>query len=253
MADARGTPPSAAPAVSVILPTYNEGQVIFGVVHDILSAVPSAEVRVVDDDSPDRTWQTVEDAFARDDRVRVLRRIGRRGLPSALADGIALARGEVVVWLDADGSMPADVIPRLVAATGEADVAVASRYVAGGSDARDSRLRILASQAINRLGTLCLGGPVRDWTSGFVAARRSALKRVPLRTHYVYGDYCIDFLYRAGRAGLRVVEVPYRNVERRAGESKTSPDLRRFASLGLRYLGTILQLRWETLSARSHR
>jgi hypothetical protein len=50
-----------------------------------------------------------------------------------------------------------------------------------------------------------------------------------------------------------VVEVPYRNVERRAGETKTSPDLARFAALGLRYVGTILQLRWETRSERSPR
>ncbi|MBI3456861.1 MAG: glycosyltransferase [Candidatus Rokubacteria bacterium] len=232
---------------AVILPTYNERVVIAGVVREILDVVPEAEVLVVDDDSPDRTWEAVTQAFVGDRRTRLLRRIGRRGLPSALAEGIAETTGEVVVWLDADGSMPADVIPRLVAATAEADVAVASRYARGGADARDSRARILASRAINLLGTVCLGGPVRDWTSGFVAARRSALERVPLRTHYVYGDYCIDFLYRADRAGLRVVEVPYRCVERRAGETKTSPDLTRFTALGLRYVGTILQLRWETL------
>jgi dolichol-phosphate mannosyltransferase len=238
---------------SVILPTYNEGAVIAGVVREILDAVPDPEVLVVDDDSPDRTWRIAEEAFAGDGRVRVIRRIGRRGLPSALAEGIAEAKGQAVVWLDADGSMPAEVIPRLVAATGTADVAVASRYAPGGADARDSRLRILASRAINLVGTACLGGPVRDWTSGFVAARRAALEQVPLRTHYVYGDYCIDFLHRCHRAGLRVVEMPYRNVERRAGETKTSPDLLRFAGLGLRYVGTILQLRWETRSRRSPR
>jgi dolichol-phosphate mannosyltransferase len=238
---------------SVILPTYNEGVVIVGVVREILDAVPGCEVLVIDDDSPDRTWRIVEEAFAGDGRVRVVRRIGRRGLPSALAEGVAGAKGQAVVWLDADGSMPADVIPRLVVATATSDVAVASRYAPGGADARDSRLRILASRAINLAATACLGGPVRDWTSGFVAARRAALEEVPLRTHYVYGDYCIDFLHRACRAGLRVVEVPYRNVERRAGETKTSPDLRRFAGLGLRYFGTILQLRWETRSRRSSR
>jgi dolichol-phosphate mannosyltransferase len=236
---------------AVVLPTFHEGPVIAGVVREILDAVGDVEVLVVDDDSPDRTWQVVADAFPDEGRVAVLRRVGRRGLPSALAEGVAGTRGEVVVWLDADGSMPADVIPRLAAAALAADVAVASRYAPGGADARDSRLRILASQAINLMGSACLGGPVRDWTSGFVAARRTALDRVPLRTHYVYGDYCIDFLYRACRAGLRVVEVPYRNVERRAGETKTSPDLRRFAALGLRYVGTILQLRWETATGRS--
>jgi dolichol-phosphate mannosyltransferase len=148
--------------------------------------------------------------------------------------------------MDADGSMPADVIPRLVAATTDADVAVASRYAVGGRDARDSSARILASRVINAFGTLCLGGPVRDWTSGFVAARRAALVREPIRADHVYGDYCIDFLHRACRRGLRVVEVPYACVERRAGTTKTSPSPRRFAALGLRYVQTIWRLRRES-------
>ncbi|MGH7265885.1 MAG: polyprenol monophosphomannose synthase, partial [Candidatus Rokuibacteriota bacterium] len=108
----------------------------------------------------------------------------------------------------------------------------------------------VSSWAINAVAGLCLGGPVRDWTTGFVAARRSALDRVPLRTDYVYGDYCIDFLHRAGRAGLRLVEVPYRCVERRAGETKTSPRLGRFLALGLAYVRTILRLRWDTRAGR---
>ena len=86
-------------------------------------------------------------------------------------------------------------------------------------------MRVLASRAINAFGTLWLGGPVRDWTSGFVAARRTTLRRVPIRADHVYGDYCIDFLHRACRAGFRVVEVPYACVERRAGTTKTSPSL----------------------------
>ena len=231
---------------SVVLPTYNERDVIAGVVGEILDAVGDVEVLVVDDDSPDRTWEVVETTFAGDGRARALRRVGRRGLPSAIAEGIAGTRGDVVVWLDADGSMPAAVIPRLVAATADADVAVASRYAAGGRDARDSAARILASRAINAFGTLWLGGPVRDWTSGFVAARRSALQRVPIRPDHAYGDYCIDFLHRACRQGLRVVEVPYVCVERRAGRTKTSPSLRRFAALGLRYAQTIRRLRRES-------
>jgi dolichol-phosphate mannosyltransferase len=232
--------------VSVVLPTYNERDVIVSVVGEILDAVGDVEVLVVDDDSPDRTWEVVETTFARDGRARALRRVGRRGLPSAIADGIAGTQGDVVVWLDADGSMPADVIPRLVAATVDADVAVASRYAAGGRDVRDSAARVLASRAINAFGTLSLGGPVRDWTSGFVAARRSALARVPIRADHVYGDYCIDFLHRAYRQGLRVVEVPYACIERRAGTTKTSPSLRRFAALGLRYAQTIRRLRRES-------
>jgi GT2 family glycosyltransferase len=69
---------------------------------------------------------------------------------------------------------------------------------------------------------------------------------VPIRADHVYGDYCIDFLHRASRAGFRVVEVPYACVERRAGVTKTSPSLRRFAALGLTYARTILRLRWAS-------
>ena len=64
---------------AVVLPTYNERAVIIGVVREILDVVPDAEVLVVDDDSPDRTWETVGNAFVGDVRARVLRRIGRRG------------------------------------------------------------------------------------------------------------------------------------------------------------------------------
>ena len=231
---------------SVVLPTYNERDVIVSVVGEILDAVGDVEVLVVDDDSPDRTWEAVETAFAGDRRARALRRVGRRGLPSAIAEGIAGTRGDVVVWLDADGSMPAAVIPQLVAATADADVAVASRYAAGGRDARDSTARILASRAINTFGTLWLGrtGPGLD-----LGLRGGPAVGAPARAHppdHVYGDYCIDFLHRACRQGLRVVEVPYACVERRAGTTKTSPSLRRFAALGLRYAQTIRRLRRES-------
>jgi dolichol-phosphate mannosyltransferase len=199
---------------------------------------------VVDDNSPDRTWEAVEEAFAGSRQVRVLRRLGPRGLPAALAEGVASTKGEVVVWLDADGSMPAAALPRLLDALEGADVAVASRYALGGQDARRSPLRTVASRVVNGLGTLWLGGPVRDWTSGFVAARRTTMLRLPLSPRHAHGEYCIDFLYRARRAGLRLVEVPYRFVDRRAGETKTSPDLRSFARLGLRYLVTIARLPW---------
>src|SRR5262249_57445230 len=114
-------------------------------------------------------------------------RVGGRGRAWATAEGIAASKGDVVVWLDADGSMPADVIPRLVAATATADVAVASRYAAGGRDARESTARILASRAINAFGTVWLGGPVRDWASGFGGARRAAPQRGPRRGDLAHG------------------------------------------------------------------
>jgi dolichol-phosphate mannosyltransferase len=229
--------------ISVVLPTYCERDTILALVGEIRAALGEAEIVVVDDDSPDRTWAVVEDAARGDPHLRVIRRIGKRGLPGALAEGLAAAAGEFLVWLDADGSMPPKVIPDLIGALKDAEVAVASRYVPGGEDARESRLRIVTSRVLNLVASTLLSRAVRDYTSGFVAVRRQALERVPLRTDYIYGDYCIDFLYRACRAGLRVREVPYRNMERQAGETKTAPHLGRFVRLGAAYLRTIFSLR----------
>ena len=141
----------------------------------------------------------------------------------------------------------ADVIPRLVAATAAADVAVASRYAAGGRDAprlRRPHPRVPGDQRLRHAlprRARCATGPRASWRPG---GRRS--RRVPIRADHVYGDYCIDFLHRACRRGLRVVEVPYACVERRAGTTKTSPSPRRFAALGLRYVQTIWRLRRES-------
>jgi len=228
---------------SVILPTYNERETIVQLINEVLAAVHDVDVLVVDDDSPDLTWSIIEQTFNEDSRVRVLRRIGRRGLPSALAEGTNQAKGEAVVWLDADGSMPAADIPALLRCLTDADVAVGSRYAPGGCDARTSRFRVVTSWLINGFAMLVLGRGVRDFTSGFIAARRSVLDRVPIRTDYVYGEYCIDFLYRATRAGFRIHEVPYVCGERRGGETKTAPDIARFMRLGLGYVISIVRLR----------
>src|SRR5262249_19556825 len=127
----------------------------------------------------------------------------------------------------------------------DADVVVGSRYAPGGEDARTSRLRVGSSRVINAFASSVLGRAVRDYTSGFVAARRTVLDHIPLRTDYVYGEYCIDFLYRAVGAGVRIREIPYRCGERWGGETKTAPDLGRFALLGLAYLVSIVKLRFR--------
>jgi dolichol-phosphate mannosyltransferase len=133
--------------VSVVLPTYNERDNIGSLISAILENVRCpTQIIVVDDDSPDRTWQVVEEIRAENDNIELVRRIGRRGLASAIAEGISLSRGEVIVWMDCDFSMPPEVIPRLVEALGDGyDIAIGSRYVEGGKDGRESFTRVLTS------------------------------------------------------------------------------------------------------------
>ncbi len=232
------------PKISVILPTYNERENIGRLVERIFRSVnDSLQIIVVDDDSPDGTWKVVQEIAERDNRVRLLRRVGRRGLRSALVEGISLAQGEIVVWMDCDFSMPPEIVPHLVREIGAFDIVIGSRYVEGGKDARDSRFRVITSRWFDRFGSLVLQFPVKDITSGFVAAKKKLFEDISLSgTH---GDYCIDFLYRAVRRGFKVKEIPYTNMPRWKGKTKTNPNIFKFLQYGWIYTLTVLRLRFH--------
>jgi glycosyltransferase involved in cell wall biosynthesis len=233
--------PAAMLTVSVVLPTYNERDNIAELIAAIRQNLPQPEIVVVDDDSPDGTWQLVQELAARDSQVRLVRRTNERGLTSAIQRGIDESRGEVVFWMDCDFSMPPATMPLLLKAVADgADVAIGSRYAPGGRDARGDRMPIAFSAVINVVARLLLGGPVRDYTTGFVAARRRVLE--PIRLQGDYGEYCIDFLARAKRRGFRIVEVGYVCKPREFGESKTAPSFMGFIRRGRKYVTTVLRL-----------
>ena len=230
-----------SPAVSVILPTYNEVENIKEMIERINRVLGgNVEIIVVDDDSPDRTWAAVEGMQMKN--VRLIRRIGERGLASAIARGIAESAGEIVAWMDCDLSMPPETLPLLVRALSDADIAVASRYAPGGKDLRPL-LRTLTSQVINSLSRIFLRIPVRDCDSGFIAAKKHIFNVVPLSTSG-YGEYCIDLLCRAAKHGFTIREIPYTFTDRTRGTSKTTQSLLSFCFLGLRYLLCVLKLRF---------
>ncbi len=227
--------------LSVILPTYNERGNIGPLIDAVLAAGPErTEVIVVDDDSPDGTWEVVAEKAAADPRVRLIRRVGVKGLTSAFRDGVAASRGRFIAWMDSDRSQPPALLPALMDAAADAGVAAASRYVPGGRDARNEKLAVGFSCVINRLARIFLGDQITDYTTGYVCCRREVLERIDLRGDY--GEYCIDLLHRARRAGFQVVELPYVFISRSQGESKTATSLFGFARRGWRYLATIARL-----------
>ena len=230
--------------ITVVLPTFNERENIAPLVERGLAALAAydAEMLVVDDDSPDGTWQVVAELAGRDARVRLIRRTQERGLTTAIAAGIANARGDRVAWMDCDLSMPPEDLPRLAAALqAGADIAAGSRYLPGGRDVGHSWMALAFSRTINLSASLLLGQRITDYTSGFIMARRRVFDRINLRGDY--GEYCIDLLYRAARAGFRVVEVPYVCVPREAGQSKTATNMLGYLTRGWKYVVTVLRLR----------
>jgi dolichol-phosphate mannosyltransferase len=232
----------ADPRFSIVLATFNERENILETIRGIFENLgPATEVIVVDDDSPDGTWKLARDL--NDARVKVIRRVGTRGLASAFNRGIMESRGSIVGWMDADMCMPPALLPGMVKHLDEADVVVGSRYAPGGRDDR-AWLRVKASRLINGLATLVLGYGIRDYDSGFVVLRRSVFDKVSL-IPTGYGAYFMEFLYACRKKGLTVKEVPYVFRDRQKGISKSAPSLWRFFSTGFQYALRIFVARFR--------
>jgi dolichol-phosphate mannosyltransferase len=216
--------------VWLVLPTYNEAENVEPMVDAALPRLREAagggphRLLVVDDSSPDGTGQIADVLAARHAEVEVLHRARKEGLGPAYLAGFAraLAAGaDLVLEMDADFSHdPAD-IPRLVAASADADLVLGSRYVPGGGITDWGRLRRLVSRGGSAYARAVLGVGVRDLTGGFKCFRASALGAIELERVRAGGyGFQIELTYRAIRAGLRVREVPIVFRERRAGSSK---------------------------------
>jgi len=212
--------------VLVIVPTYNEANTVRKMVERVRTAVPPADVLVVDDNSPDGTGQIADRLAELDEHVHVLHRPAKAGLGAAYVAGFrwGLDRGhDVLVEMDADGSHQPEELPRLLAALEGADLVLGSRYVPGGRVVNWPRYREMLSRGGNVYTRLALGVPLRDATGGYRAFRADALRRLDLDDVTSQG-YCfqVDLAWRAVRSGLRVVEVPITFVERAEGTSKMS-------------------------------
>lgn len=233
-------------SVSIIVPTYNEKEHIANLIEALYANIAAPlEVIVVDDASPDGTADIV--AALQFPGLRVIRRKAR-GLAGAFHRGILEARGDILGWMDADMTMPAEVMNQLIEQLDEYHIAIGSRYVAGGSDNRHP-LRTLASRAVNGLARVMLKNAVQDYDSGFIAIRREVFDYVTL-IPFGYGDYFIEFIYDAHRAGLRIKELGYAFRDRSVGVSKSAPSLISFFITGSRYIIRIFSMRLRFLSGR---
>lgn len=214
--------------VLVVVPTYNEIDNLRPVVGRVRVSVPSADVLVVDDGSPDGTGDEADRMAAQDPQVHVMHRTAKAGLGAAYLAGFAWAFDhgyDGVVEMDADGSHQPEQLPDLLRAltVPGADLVLGSRWVPGGSVVNWPWHRRLLSRGGSIYSRVALGLRVRDITGGFRVYRAGVLKELVLDGVESQG-YCfqIDLVRRAVAHGRRVVEVPITFVEREAGESKMS-------------------------------
>lgn len=237
-------PPETEPRVSVVVPTYNERENIGLLIKRVYGVLGETgepfEIIVVDDDSPDRTWEAAQIFVNECPGLRVIRRVNKRGLAKAVVRGWQEARGEVLAVMDGDLQHPPETLKSLIEAIrGGADIAVASRHVDGGGVSRWSILRRGVSWSATLMATWVLPGTlrtIRDPMSGYFALRRSVIEGCRLAPE----GYKI-LLEVLGRGRYRrVEEIPYIFVERERGGSKLGP--RQYGE----FLVHLLRLSWRT-------
>ncbi|HEY3785391.1 MAG TPA: glycosyltransferase family 2 protein [Steroidobacteraceae bacterium] len=226
------TSKSAAPAVpavlpgpelTIVVPTLNEEgniEALVGKLQSVLHGI-NWEVIFVDDDSHDRTRPVTTRLARSDGRVRLLHRIGRRGLSSACVEGVQASTAPYVAVMDADLQHDEALLPQMleVLRSNGADIVVGSRYVAGGDVEGWESRRARMSSFATRLGQTILRTHVADPMSGFFMLRRDAFDLTVRHLSAVGFKILMDILASAERP-LRVQELPYHFRPRLAGESK---------------------------------
>ena len=215
--------------VSVIVPTYNEADNIVEVIDRLQRALAGQphEIIVVDDDSPDGTWQRARSHSADDPGVRVIRRIGKRGLASAVLDGMAAAEGDALAVMDGDLQHDESVLPEMVGSVldGGADVCVGTRTGDRGSFGDRARSRRWLTGAGTALVRRLLPRlrSTSDPLSGFFVVSRGLYERAAPKLSPSLREYKILWAFAAREPGLTVAEVGYEFRPRAGGETKLSP------------------------------
>lgn len=232
---------SPRPAVTLVVPTYNERDRLKELVDAIFAETSAAglavELVIVDDNSPDGTG-ALADELARTRRMQVVHRPGKQGLGTAVTAGFAVATADIVGVIDGDFSHPPSLVPKMYAAfvAHDADVLVGSRYIPGGSAPTWTWKRLLLSRVACVLARPL--SPVRDAVSGFFLIRRSIARSVTIKATGF--KICLELIVRGWPR--RIVEVPYRFDNRERGESKMNW---REATGFLQQLKDLYALRWS--------
>ena len=206
----------------VLMPTFNERELIYSSVEKVLQANQELDIIVIDDSSPDGTGVIADKIAAAEPRVSVIHRKQKQGLGRAYAQGfqVAIERGyERVVQMDADGSHQASDLQKLLGDS--ADLVIGSRWVSGGEVLNWPSHRLWISRAGNAFARFAIGSELKDVTAGYRNYSAQLLARLPLERIQAHGyGFQVEMTKLALAEGASVIEVPISFVEREGGRSK---------------------------------
>jgi dolichol-phosphate mannosyltransferase len=209
--------------LAIIVPTYNERQNVALLIRRVERALPDCrwEMVFVDDNSPDGTSEFVRDMAQRDARIRIVQRVGRRGLAAACVEGILATAAPYVAIMDGDLQHDETVLTKMFdhIRRGDIDLVIGSRHAAGGGMGEWSEGRQRMSRLATRLAVRITRTPISDPMSGFLMIRRDAFMRSLPKLSTIGFKILLDIAASAPQP-LRIAEVPYTFRPRQHGESK---------------------------------
>jgi dolichol-phosphate mannosyltransferase len=228
--------------VSVVIPSYNEQDNIVKLHEGISKAIGkkySFETIVVDDDSKDGTQKLLKKKALKDKNLVAVFRKGVRGIWNAQLDGVKLARGKTIVFMDADFSHPPEKIPELLAQIPKYDFVSASRYIKEGGMRGIPPKHYFSTNMFNLLIKIFMGLKATDYTGVFHAIKKDKLMKILPKSDALAGEFDLDLLYYAKKQRLKFKEVPFTYIYRQEGASKS----RRMRNLAYIYGMRALKLR----------
>jgi dolichol-phosphate mannosyltransferase len=209
--------------ISVIIPTYNESQNILTILKSVEENLPkelSLEIIVVDDNSPDRTGQIVDNYIKNNfnNSIKIIHRKEKRGLSSAIIEGVQKSLGKLIVVMDSDFSHPPEVINRIIEEFNQFnyDIVIPSRYVKGSIIRQWPYKRKMMSKVATKISKSSLGINVSDPLSGFFAFKRDIIYGINFDA--IGYKMLLEMLVKIKDA--RVKEIPYTFTDRKSGTSK---------------------------------
>jgi dolichol-phosphate mannosyltransferase len=210
----------------VSLATYNERDNLATLVREIQAAAPTADVLVIDDNSPDGTGKLADELAQADPRIHVVHREGKLGLGTAILAAMRYAMDnnyDYLVNMDADFSHHPRYLPAILAGMKDNDVMIGSRYVPGGGSENWPLKRRLMSQGVGFVVRVLMRIPAKDTSGSYRCYRVSKLREAQLEKVISRGySFQQEVLYRCRKAGCRIGETPILFENRRAGASKVN-------------------------------
>ena len=228
--------------LSIILPTFNEKDNIISLVkkiQEISKEVENKEIIIVDDNSPDGTYQSCKSEFENTPNVKLILRKNNRGLANSIGEGIKNCSGENIIIMDTDLTHDPKLISKLIKLIKEYDIVSCSRFCAGGL--MENKMHYYLSFVFNLFIRIILRTQIQDNLGGYFCIKKNVLDSLPYeRIFYGYGEYFFRLLYFAQKKKFSLIEIPAIYNLRHKGKSKSN-----FFLLLFKYFFAAIKLRFN--------